>query len=85
MIQLRLLTEPKNPQRHEAHHVHDQPRGERCQAMPQIVLIVHGFHRGHTQIQHQQGHREGKDAIAEGREALHTLPGNPVIRRGHGV
>ena len=85
MVELGLLTDPENPQRQKAHHVHDEPRRKGGQAVPQIVLVVYGFQRGHAQIKRQQGHSEGEDAIAEGREALDALPGNLVVRRGHGA
>jgi hypothetical protein len=59
-------------------------RGESAvEALPEVVLAMYGFQRGHAQIEHQQGHGEGEDAVAECRKALHTLPGNAVVCRGH--
>ena len=43
MVELGLLAEPENSQRHKAHHVHQQPRRQCDQGAPQIVLAVNGF------------------------------------------
>jgi len=35
---------------------------------------------GDVQVEHEQGHGYGEDAIAEGGEAFDTLPGNTVVQ-----
>jgi hypothetical protein len=63
----------------ETHQIHDEPWGQRKQSAPQMVLAVYCLLRGHSQIQHQQRHRDGKYAVAEGSKPFYALAGNLVV------
>jgi hypothetical protein len=46
---------------------------------------VNHFAGWHVEIENQQRHGYGKDAIAQGRKPLQALSGNFVVRLRHGV
>ena len=51
--------------------------------MPEIALGMDSFGRGHAQVEHQQGHGYGEDAVAQGGETFDTLSGNAVVEGWH--
>ena len=53
------------------------------EGVPQLSLAVDHFAGRHVEIQNQQRHGHGEDAVAERREPLQTLTCNLVVRRGH--
>ena len=83
MVQLRLLSDPKNAERHETHQVHDESGSERDEAMPQVMFVVNGFESGDAQVEDEKRHGKGENAVAQCGQALDALPGNLVIR-SHG-
>jgi hypothetical protein len=44
---------------------------------------MYSFTGRHAQVQHQQGHGDGEDSVAKGRQTFHALSGNTVIERVH--
>jgi hypothetical protein len=83
VVELRLLPDPEDPVGHDAHQKDKQARGEREQQAAEIVLGVDGFGGGDAQVEDQQRHGDGEDAVAEGGDALHTLPCNAVVEGTH--
>src|SRR3984885_16325416 len=82
-VELCLLAIPENSQGHEAQHVADQlGRGFR-QGVPKLPLAVNQLARRHMEIQYQQRHGYGEEAVTEGREPLQASTGNLVVRRRH--
>ena len=51
--------------------------------MPEIALGVDGFDGGDAEIEHEQSHGDGEDAVAEGGEAFDALSGNTVVEGVH--
>jgi hypothetical protein len=51
--------------------------------MPEIVLAVNGFGGWDAEIEHQQSHGDGEDAVTEGGQTLDTLSGNAVVQGAH--
>jgi len=84
VVELGLLADPENSQGQETHHVYQQPRRQGHQSVPQFVLTVNCFSRRSAKIEHQQRHGHGKNAVTQGRQAFHTLAGNPVVGSAHG-
>ncbi len=84
-VQLCLLAIPENSQCHEAHDVADELGRGPGECAPQLALAVDHLAGGHVEIQNQQRHGHGEDAVAERRKPLQTLTGNLVVRSGHGA
>ena len=64
-------------------HVADKLGRRAGEGVPQLALAMDHFARRHVEIQNQQRHGDGEDAVAESRKPLQTLPCNLVIRSGH--
>lgn len=79
VIQLRLLAHPKDAIGHHAHEKNDETRRQHHQCMPQVALGVDRLAGRYTQVEHQQRHGDRENAVAQGRQALHALPGNAVV------
>ena len=47
--------------------------------MPQVVLTVNDVGSGYPEIEHQQGHGDGENAIAQGGESFHVLARDFVV------
>ena len=62
-------------------------RESAVESAPEVVLgvtiTVSRLSGWNVKIQHEQGHRDGKDAIAQGGEALDALASDPVVRVRH--
>ena len=50
----------------------------------QFALAVHLCGGGQMQVQHQQRHGHGKDAVAQRRQPVQVAPLNAVVKSGHG-
>jgi hypothetical protein len=83
MIELRLPADREDAQGHHAHRENDQARRRREKQVPEIVLEVRRVAYRQVQIEHQERHGCGEDAITERSQALDTLSGNTIIERWH--
>jgi len=83
LIELRLLADPEDANGHYAHQKEKQPGRECDQHVPQIALGVHRVVGGNAEIEHEQCHGHGEDAVAEGGQAFDALSGNAVVKRVH--
>jgi hypothetical protein len=84
MIELRLLADPKNAERQKAHEIDEHARRQRDHRPPKPGFAMDGGFGGRVQIEHQQRHRHGKDAVADGGEPFDALPGEEIIAVEHG-
>jgi hypothetical protein len=83
VVELSLLADPEDAVGHDAHQENDEARGEFDQGAPEIVLGVDGFGGGDAEVEDEQGHGDGEEAVAEGGEAFDTLSGNAVVEGVH--
>src|ERR1700689_1994171 len=83
MIQLRLLPNPENTEREEAHHVHEQTWCKGGHALQQIMFTVDRFAKRNVQIEHEQCHAYGKYSVTERGQPLNTLSSDAVVGSGH--
>jgi hypothetical protein len=51
--------------------------------VPQAAFGVDALACRHMEVQHQQGHGDGENTVAERGETLHILTGNTVVKRVH--
>src|ERR1700722_2908868 len=78
-IELGLLTVPEDCQGQKAHQVSVE-LGKQCQkSVQKILLAVDEFVRRVTEIQNQKSHGHRKNAVADGRQAFNTVPGDLII------
>lgn len=47
--------------------------------MAQVVLGVNGFGGGNVEVENQERHGDGEDAVTEGSNAIDALSGNTVV------
>lgn len=80
LVELRLLADPEDAVRHHAHQKDEKTRRKNDKGVPEIAFGVNGFTGWDVQVEHEQGHGHGEDAVAEGGEAFDTLPGNTVVQ-----
>ena len=83
VVELGLLADPEDAVGHDAHGIDDQAGGEYDEGVLEIALRVYGFDGGDAEIEHEQGHGDGEDAVAEGGEAFDALSGNTVVEGVH--
>jgi hypothetical protein len=83
LVELGLLAHPEDAIEHDAHQKYDETRREHDEGMPEVVLGMNGFAGGDAEVEHQQGHGYGEDAVAEGGETLDTFSCNAVVERVH--
>jgi hypothetical protein len=83
VVELGLLADSEDAVGHDAHQEYDEARGEGEQGVPEIVLGVDGFGGGDPQVEDEQGHGDGEEAVAEGGDAFDTLSGNAVVEGVH--
>jgi len=57
------------------------PEGQ--QKMPKIALAVNRAGRGNTQVENQQRHGHGEDAVAQRSEPFDALACNAVVEGQH--
>jgi len=79
MVELRLLANPENSQRQEAHKVGQQSRQKNPKRAPEIVFAVNGSGGGKAKVQNHQRHGDGENAVAERGQALDALTRNAVV------
>ena len=79
VVELGLLADPEDAVGHDAHQKDEQAGREYEQGMPEIALGVNGFGGGDAEIEHEQGHGHGEDAVTEGGEAFDTFSCNAVV------
>jgi len=73
VIELGLLADPKDAQRHHTHRKHDESGGHADEGTPGILLLLDGFDVWYTQVQHQQSHGNGKNSITQCRQSFNAL------------
>ena len=84
MVELGLLAGPEDAEGEKAHavgHVLGRVGAESCQ---QRTFGVNGLGRGNVQVEDEQGHGNGEDAVTERGEALQIAALNAVVECGHG-
>ena len=79
IVELRLLSDPEDSQGEDAHGEHQQARSQRQKSPAEIVLSMDRFGKGDFEVEDEQGHRYGKDAVAERGDALDTLSGDLIV------
>lgn len=84
MVELRLLAHPENAECQKAHEIRDELRRKRDEDAPQVVFTMNSLGGGHSEVEHQERHRHGKNAIAQGRETFNALTGDFIVRELHG-
>ena len=83
LVELRLLADPEDAVRHDAHQKYDETGREHDQGMPEVMLGMNGFAGGDAEVKHEKGHGYGEDAVAEGSETLDIFSCNAVVERVH--
>jgi hypothetical protein len=83
LVELRLLTDPEDTVGHYTHQKNDKTRRKGDEGAPEIVLGVNGFGGGDTEIEREQRHGHGENAVAESGEAFDALSGNTVVEGVH--
>jgi hypothetical protein len=79
MPQLRLLPGPEYPERQKSHGEHQEPRRHLHEPLRKVLFAVNPCGIGQLQIKDQQGHRNRKQPVAQGRNALEAAAGNLVV------
>ena len=64
-IVLRLLADPENAERHEAHHKWYEPRRQDDQCLPEFAFRMNLPRVRRTDVEHQHRHGEGENAVAK--------------------
>ena len=83
VIELSLLPDPEDSVGHDAHEENNEARGERNQDAAKVMLGVNRLSRGNAKVEDKQGHRHGKDAVAQGCQAVDVLTCNTIVERMH--
>jgi len=83
VVELSLLADPEDAEGHDAHEEDDEARCECEEDLAEVVLGVNSFGGGDAEVENEQGHGHGEDAVAEGGEAFDVLTGNAVVERVH--
>ncbi len=83
VVELGLLADPEDAVGHDAHEEDEQARGECDEDAAKVVLRVDGFGGGDAQVEDEERHGYGEDAVAKGGDALHTLTCNAVVQGVH--
>ena len=83
VVELGLLADPEDAIGHDAHEEYEQARRERDQQAAKVVFRVNSFGGGDAEVEDQERHSDGEDAVAEGGDALHTLTCNAVVQGVH--
>lgn len=83
LIELRLLTDPKDPERQKAHQVHQNARQQCDDRQPQIALGVNGIDARNAQVQNQNCHSHGENAVAQRLEPGKIPAGNLIVVGWH--
>ena len=60
-----------------------QARRQYDEGAAEVVFGVDGFGGGDTQVEDEQSHGHGEDAVAEGGDAFYALTGNTVVEGRH--
>src|SRR5579859_3344253 len=93
MVELCLLADPENAECQETHKIGKQFWGKRAQSgqhgsldmivpngnMEQSIQCRLFSAYRNAQVKHEQGHRDGEDAIGEGSKSFHTLACDTVV------
>ncbi len=83
VVELSLLADPEDAVGHDAHEEDEQARSECDEGAAKVVLGVDSFGGGDTEVEDEEGHGDGEDAVAEGSDAVDILTGNAVVEGAH--
>lgn len=83
IVYLSLLADPEDAVGHDAHEKDDEARRKDDERAAEVVLGVDGLGGGDAEVENEQGHGDGEDAVAESGDALDVLTGNTVVERVH--
>jgi len=83
VIELRLLADPEDAVGHDAHQKDDEARGENDESLPEIALREDRVPRGDAEVEDEESHGHGKDAVAERGETFDALSGNTIVEGWH--
>ena len=81
--ELRLLSEPEDAERHEAHEPGRRGRRERHQRRRELAFAVNVGGFGRMDLEDEQRHGDGEDAVAERADATKIGAGDGVVVGGH--
>ena len=84
VVELGLLAGPEDAQGEKAHAVGDPLRAQCGRALRAVRLGVHLGGGGDVQVEHQQRHGHGKDAVAQRGQPFHVAALDAVVEGGHG-
>jgi len=79
-IELGLLADPEDPQRQEARQIGQQPRSQLGEQVRGVILGRHALRGRHLQIEDQQRHRDGEDAVGKAASLPRLRPANSLSR-----
>ena len=83
IVELGLLADPEDAVGHDAHHENDEAWRENNESMAEVVLGVDSFGGGDAKVEHEQGHGNGEDSVAESGDAFDALACNAVVEGWH--
>jgi hypothetical protein len=83
VVELGLLADPEDAVGHDAHQENEQARGECDEDVLEIAIGVDCFGGGYVEVEDQESHGDGEDAVTEGGNAVDRLSCNPVVKGGH--
>src|SRR5271165_4687727 len=78
-IQLRLLTRPEDAKGEKAQQISHKPRRQVQQGAPQIELRMDGCGSRNMDLKNDEGHGDGKKAIAQGANPFEALTGETIV------
>ena len=84
MVEQRLLPDPENAQRHQAHQPGHQARRQRGERCPKLGFRMNAGAVGNMDIEYQHGHGKGENAVAESGDAAKILS-RDAVDMGHGA
>lgn len=83
VVELSLLADPEDAVGHDTHEKDDEARGENDKGIAEVVLGVDGLGGGNVEVEDEQRHGDGEDAVAEGGHAFDALSCNTVVEGWH--
>jgi hypothetical protein len=79
MIEMRLLPDPENAEGHEAGEPRHDPRAESGEPPPKLSLRMDIDAFGNMNVEDQDSHGEGKNAVAQSGDPSDVLRGEAVV------
>ena len=85
MVELGLLAGPEDAEGEKAHAVGHVLGRVGAESGQQRAFGVNSLGRGNVQVENEQGHCNGEDAVTERGKALQIAALNAVVESGHGL